>query len=245
MFQSKDEADKRRNNERNLFSPTYVPPVRSSDKGTSEDSKDKEATGGSDSGPGESSEACSNGEANISASSIDSIVGKITTDPYSVRRRTTNLRGQTDVQVAVGTTSILLGNKTSGDLYGLSQEQSRAYGGGLSSTRDITEQKISNEVRYKKIGRIREELAEKAARRLDSALESLDDTKIEVCSATKLAGIAKDMAVVMDKVTRDNTKPDTVHFHLFKPELKTLGDYTTVQLSSPLIIQPPGGGADT
>jgi hypothetical protein len=252
MFITKEEADKRRGNSNNLFSPNYIPPEKSSP--ASEDVEDSGMEERTDSESVPSSEADeessvdeekpSEDESGPEPSRLDSLL-KNMVDPYSVRQRQKNLRGQKDVQVAIGTSALLLGDATAGKVYGLSDSQAFAYRGARSSTSDITEGRPPDESRRVRLSEAKEILAEAAASKLGRALESLTDEKISDCSAIKASTIAKDMATVMDRVTRDNSMPESIHFHIFKPEMKTVRDYAVAKITSPLTEKPQsGGGAD-
>ena len=226
MFISKEEADRRAQDKRNFFSPNYVPPEVVIPE-VKEDEGDEEKEGPSES---------------IRSRDIDALITKAV-DPRQIRQRSRTLQGQTDVQVAIGTTSLILGGKQAGQLYDLSRQQSEAYREGFSTTKDITEGKPPLPARKQRLDTVKELLAEKAAQRLTSALDNLTDEKIEGCSAPKVSAIAKDMATVMDRVTRDRNAPEAIHFHVWKPEMKTVRDYTTVHVSSPIVEQ-SGGGSD-
>jgi hypothetical protein len=220
MFITKEEADRRRDDSKNLFSQNYIKPTT----GPIE-RQDPEVVGpdGADSTP-------------LDNKDIDAILTRAV-DPSTIRRRTSTLHGQKDVQVAIGTSAMILGDAGAGRLYGLSGEQTRAYEQGLSSTKNITEGRAPDPERKLRLGAVKEALAEAAAGRLNHALKSLTNDKIAECSAPKLSMIAKDMSVVMDKVTKDNSMPESIHFHVFRPEIKSLGDYTTVHVSAPIIGQ--------
>jgi hypothetical protein len=249
MFISKEESERRRDDPRNFFSPNYVAPSRGDQQSvvepasvggeTTDETEDEE--GSRDNGSG------SNGSHtetdSLSNRDLDNILTKAV-DPSDIRRRTGILRGKTDVQVAIGTTAMILGGADTGRLYNLSEPQTRAYKDGLSTTKDITEGRPPDENRRLRLSAAKEALAEAAASRLDRALGALTDDKIAQCSAPRVSAIAKDMAVVMDKVTRDNAMPEHIHFHIFKPEMKTVRDYTTVQVTSPIVNQQVGGGTD-
>lgn len=220
MFITKEEADRRRDDSKNLFSKNYLKP----EMGPIE-REDPEVVGPD----GEDVPAITNQD-------IDNILTRAV-DPSTIRRRQSTLHGQRDVQVAIGTSAMILGDAQAGRLYGLSGEQTRAYEQGYSSLRDITDEKPPEENRRVRLSAAKEALAEAAAGRLDRALKSLTNNKIEECSAPKVSAIAKDMAIVMDKVTRDNSMPESIHLHIFRPELKSIGDYATVNVSAPIIGQ--------
>jgi len=223
MFTTKEEADARRNDPRNIFSPSYISPEAMGPI----DKQEPEVVG-----PDEE-EAPS-----LDNRDLDNILSQAV-DASMIRRRSKTLHGQKDVQVAIGASAMILGDAAAGRLYGLSGEQTFAYERGLSSTKDITEKRPPNPERKERLSVVKELLAEKAASRLEQALKSLTNDKIDSCSAPKVSAIAKDMAVVMDKVTKDNSLPESIHFHVFRPEIKSLGDYTTVHVSAPIVGQVP------
>jgi len=164
-------------------------------------------------------------------------------DPYKIRQREKGLRGQTNVQVAIGTVSHIIGSGSAGPLFGLSEGQASAYKEGISSSADrgVNRPPVpTNPDRMKRMRSVKEQLAELASKKLASALKSLTDDKIDGCKASAISGIAKDMATVMDKVTKETSKPESIHFHIFRPEMKQVSEYTTVHVTSPLII--PDGG---
>ena len=228
MFISEEEARKRLEDSRNIFSDFYVPDVSPSDSDKPDPRPDK--LDDSDS-------------PEMEVSDIDRLLtGAV--NPASVRRRTGNLAGQTDVQVAIGGVAELLTQETAGNLFGLSRSQAEAYNRGLGSTKEITQGVITNPDRVNRLASLKVALVEKASGRLNKALTSLTDAKIEDLTAPKISAIAKDMAVVMDKVAKDHDKSEAVHFHIWKPEMKKVENYTTVQVGAPLVIDHPGGGAD-
>src|SRR5262245_52468242 len=166
MFITKEEADKRRNDSRNVLSPNYVRQVVPVER--------KE-------GPSEGESPEDNPPA-LGNKDVDAILSKAV-DPFSIRRRQQTLHGQKDVQVAIGTTAMILGTNDAGNLYNLSEPQTRAYKEGLSSTRDITDGRPPDENRRLRLSAAKEALAEAAASRLNRALGALTDDKISECSA--------------------------------------------------------------
>ena len=234
MFISEEEARKRLEDSRNIFSEFYVPDVR----------EDADALKNDGAGPISPAEIPDNSDSpDIEVSDIDRLLtGAVNAE--AVRRRSGRLVGQTDVQVAIGGVAELLTQQTAGNLFGLSRAQAEAYNRGLSSTREITDGTNSNPERGRRLASLKVALVEKASGRLAKALTSLTDDKIDDLTAPKISAIAKDMAVVMDKVAKDHDKGEAVHFHIWKPEMKKVENYTTVQVGAPLVIDNPGGGAD-
>ena len=145
-------------------------------------------------------------------------------------------RGKEDAQAAIGQTSLVIGDRSAGALFGLSQEQTRAYGQALTSLNDITEGTPPKPGLKRKVEEFREILAAKAAGRLGNALDMLDEAKLsKVKRATNLSRIAKDMAVIVEKVSpKDDSAEGGVHFHIYKPEIQVEQNYQVVTVGSAL-----------
>lgn len=217
MFLTEEQAKARLHNARNIFSEDFEP-VPSED--TPEEDKPEAPE----------------------INEIDNLLDA-SNDPYKIRQRERNLKGQTKIQTAIGTVSHIIGPTSTGPLFGLSTQQTNAYQAGISTSKEYGQGAPltpTNPERFKRMKSVKEQLAILASAKLKTALTSLTDEKIDECKATALSGIAKDMAAVMDKVTKETSKPESIHFHIFRPEMKTVSEYTTVQVSSPLII--PDGG---
>jgi hypothetical protein len=147
-----------------------------------------------------------------------------------------NYRGRLESQVAIAETSLIIGQTKTHRVFDLSEPQTQAYTRGLSSTSDITSGTPPKPELIKRINKIKEQLAEKAAARLDLTLEAMSATKIsEIKRATNLSKVAKDMAVILDKCT--DTKEDGrggVHFHIYRPEPALELAYPTVTVGPKL-----------
>lgn len=243
MFISREEADARKNSTENFLSPNYIPPtldpwdgglspqpfpVSSPDKpknlpDTSSSVPEPSSSNNDDVGPTHDV---------MARSTIDALL-KGTVDPYGEKKSNGTLRGQIDTQIAVGTTGVLLGPTASSHLFGLSKEQVRAYQNGMGSTAEYTDEP-HNKTRSERMKTVKDTLAEMAAGRLESALVALTDDKIEKEKyATGIARVAKDMAIIIDKVTKNDVEEQGIHFHIFRPEMKTVAQYNTVHLTAP------------
>lgn len=143
-------------------------------------------------------------------------------------------RGKTEAQVAIGKTALMIGQGTAGKIFGLSNSQSEAYAHALTSTADITDHTPPNPSRKQQLDEFREVLAAKAASRLGETLEMLSEQKLsQVKRATNLSKIAKDMAVIVEKVSpKESADQGGVHFHIYKPEIEVEQSYQVVTVGS-------------
>jgi len=240
MFLTEAEAKRRLEHSRNILSPNYVQEIEAESESVSEPESSEQEQ--------ESDDSSQDQLATPVLSDIDKLLAGAV-DPQRIRGRTGTLRGQVDAQVAVGTTALILGAGKTGPMFGLSEQQSYAYREGLSTTSDLADRKDRVPERSRRIRTVKEQLAEVASNKLRAALTSLTDSKINECNGPRISSIAKDMAVVLDKVTKDHEKAESIHFHIFRPEMRTVSDYTTVPVGSGAVIEAvtvtkKGGGAD-
>lgn len=143
------------------------------------------------------------------------------------------MRGRPDLQATVGLTADLIGNKEAGAMFGLSHDHTSGLSNGQASGAERGGYAAENKELKSRLGQMKNDLALKAADKLDSALDALSDTKItSIKHATNIARVAKDMAVIIDKVTKDNSREEGIHFHLYRPEMKTVQNYGTVHLNA-------------
>jgi hypothetical protein len=147
-----------------------------------------------------------------------------------------NYRNRLESQVAIAQTELIIGDTKTSQTFGLSLPQTYAYTRGLRSTADITNHTPPKPELTSRINKIKEELAEKAAARLDETLNALSASKIaEIKRATNLSKVAKDMAVILDKCT--DTKEEGgkgVHFHIFVPDPVDVDRYPIVNVGPKL-----------
>lgn len=148
-------------------------------------------------------------------------------------------RGKMDAQIAIAETSLILGPVAAGRAFGLHPSQVSAYAAGADTTTGQAGQFNLKNPRPERLARInvmKERLAIKAGRRVNSCLELLTDEKLQaVTEASTLAHIAKDMATVLDKVTdKKATDEGGIHFHLYRPESAPESKYETIEVGSRL-----------
>lgn len=141
-------------------------------------------------------------------------------------------RGKLESQVAIAQTELIIGQTATSRAFQLSDSQTVAYSRGLRSTGDITTHTPPKPELTSRINKIKEELAEKAAARLDLTLDALSASKIgEIKRATNLSKVAKDMAVILDKCTENKEDSSKgVHFHIFVPDPVDIDRYPIVNV---------------
>lgn len=147
-----------------------------------------------------------------------------------------NYRGKLESQVAIAETGLIIGQTTTSRVFGLSEPQTFAYSNGLRSAADITNHVPPKPDLSSRINKIKAELAEKAAARLDATLDALSASKIgEIKRATNLSKVAKDMAVILDKCTENKEEGGKgVHFHIFVPDPVDIDRYPIVNVGPKL-----------
>jgi hypothetical protein len=164
----------------------------------------------------------------------------INLDPFEGKRR---FRMNTEAQEAIGQVAAMTTQQTAADLFGLSQAQTHAYDNGASSSNHVARGEHKQDLKAR-LDKFRELLAAKAAIRLHETLDTLDEDKLRsVKKATNLSRIAKDMATVMRNVEErlDRNQGDTVHFHVWKPDMKPESSYDVVEAS---VVRSADGGED-
>jgi hypothetical protein len=219
MFSTREQSESRRNSTENVFGDRFEPSSVFRDKGVIvpeivvPDITDK---------PVETEEGAD--DENFRTLLEDS--------QRSALMRHGNLRGKHDIQAAVGLTADLLTNAASGALYGVGEKQASGYSHGISTQNDYSTKTERPELKSK-LGALKSNLALKAAHRLDQTLDALDGEKIgKIRNPVNIARVAKDMAVVIDKVTKDSSQEEGIHFHIYRPEMKNLQNYGTVHLNA-------------
>jgi len=87
-----------------------------------------------------------------------------------------------------------------------------------------------------KLVQVRTRISNRAANRLNSALKSLANKNLDEEKAKDLSSIAKDMAVVFDKLSPVKAQEHAdenkhLHLHMYAPKMKTLADYEIIDLN--------------
>lgn len=148
-------------------------------------------------------------------------------------------QGRLESQVAIAETEIIAGSAIAARTFGLSVPQTIAYSQGQRSNSELHPSGNGAPPKPELLARInktKQELAVKAANRLDLTLNALTPQKIsQIKRATNLSKVAKDMSVILDKCTpKDEGDKGGVHFHIYRPELRAETSYTTVNVGPSL-----------
>jgi hypothetical protein len=154
-----------------------------------------------------------------------------------------------DDQVAIAETSFILGPKSTGQVFGLGPEQVSAYArgsdtGGNSSSNPYNRDNPRPE-RLARVNAVKERLALKAGLKVKKCLDLLDDEKLGgMKKATTISRVAKDMAIIMEKVS-DKGKGDAggIHFHVHRPEIRSEKTYDVIEIGAAEIRSSPDNAA--
>lgn len=145
-------------------------------------------------------------------------------DDLIQNRPRVNYKHKMEAQVAIAETALILGsNRQAGHIFGhTSGMQAGAYREGKSGNQDKHLDTPYKNLRRVKLNDMKERLALKAGRRLKKSLELMSDELLEsIKDPIKLSTVAKDMASVIDriKVQEERSAGDSVHFHIYRPEM--------------------------
>lgn len=143
-------------------------------------------------------------------------------------------RGNLESQKAIAETALILGPRAAGAVFDLSTEQTRAYEGGRSSLREITEEKPRKPELVKHIDAAKARIATAAAACLEGTLAEITPARIAgIKKVTNLTKVGKDLVTILAKCTEVETgEKEGVHFHIFKPEVNIEQNYNTVVIGS-------------
>lgn len=115
-------------------------------------------------------------------------------------------------------------------MFGVSDSSASAYANGTTSTKTYDEPRKGI---LAHINRHKERITKKAHSRLNSVLDSLTPEKLEDVKARDLAGIAKDMSVViknMEPEIKEGSSNNKPVFIFYKPEIKQESYYPIVKV---------------
>lgn len=111
--------------------------------------------------------------------------------------------------------------------FGISPASISAYKNGATSTASY--HKPSD-----KLNQVRTRVSSRAANRLNEALKALGNKNLEDEKAKDIASIAKDMAVVFDKISpvkqQERADEKAMHIHLYAPKMKSVEDYEVIDM---------------
>lgn len=113
------------------------------------------------------------------------------------------------------------------DALNISPSSISAYKNGATSTASYDS---PNKKLRAHIDNVKERITKKASNRLIRALNNLDEDKMNELGARDLSGVAKDMSVIIDKMSpkADKSTEQHAHIHLYTPPQKKLEDYESI-----------------
>jgi hypothetical protein len=248
MFISKREAAERLHDESNVFrlpdepitgeTPKELPEDQDTLPGLGEEA-DPESEEGPISTPAHPRPAATPDKKEVdptsSFSALDHLLGP---SARLIGKPKPSYRGRMDDQVAIAETSFILGPKSTGQVFGLGPEQVSAYArgsdtGGNSSSNPYNRDNPRPE-RLARVNAVKERLALKAGLKVKKCLDLLDDDKLGAMKkATTISRVAKDMAIIMEKVS-DKGKGDAggIHFHVHRPEIRSEKTYDVIEIGA-------------
>jgi hypothetical protein len=93
----------------------------------------------------------------------------------------------------------------------------------------------------------RTKIRDLAFKRLNTVLECLDDQKIKkIEKARELAQVGSQLAIISEKMLpKEMSAEQTVHFHMYRPEVKKESDYEAVEVGEERVVQKYLEGAVT
>lgn len=160
------------------------------------------------------------------------------------RRRT---RTQPNLTPREAADAILVGQltdrKNAATLYGVNDDHIRLMTDNRAQGHDRKNQPSLVEI----IESQRTKIRDLAFKRLNTVLECLDDKKIQkIEKARELAQVGAQLAVISEKMLpKEMSAEQTVHFHMFRPEVKKESDYEAVSVGEERVEQKYLEGAVT
>lgn len=140
-------------------------------------------------------------------------------------------RRHPEERAGIAEVSLLLGDTVAGQLSGANPSSAWSYkhafhnsdGGGNRTVQPYLKERID---------KARSIIQLRASSRLKTCLSLLDEDKIgELQKATELSQVAKDMAVILQKMDKNEAHIGTqVSFHIHKPEMRAADSYDLVPL---------------
>lgn len=116
------------------------------------------------------------------------------------------------------------------ETFNVSKSSVSAYKNGVTSTAVYNDEKDKNLISH--INKVKNRITKKASNLLITALDSMSPDKFSDISVRDAAAVAKDMAVIVDKMIGSNTnkeeKSNQLHIHLHAPNQKSDDSYGEV-----------------
>jgi predicted transcriptional regulator len=138
------------------------------------------------------------------------------------------------LRAIIGEEALLNGRQSALDLardFGISPSSVSAYSKGATSTASYNEPKSSI---VSVVNKARERAAKKAAKTLNQALATITQEKLDFTDAKDLAGIARDMSVLIKNLepqsASDSSEAKSPQFVIFAPQFRDERSFETIQV---------------
>ncbi|RPH73992.1 hypothetical protein EHM76_04470 [bacterium] len=131
----------------------------------------------------------------------------------------------------------LTSHKNAGNLFGVNDDHVRLMTDHGTQSHSSIDRPNNNLVSI--IEGQRTKIRDLAFKRLNTVLECLDEDKIKgIAKARELATVGAQLAVISEKMLPKEMSADqTVHFHMYRPEVKKESDYETVAVGEERVPQ--------
>lgn len=228
MFISNEEAEKRKRSSHNVL--TVIRKDGDSDAGEAH-TREPEVIYPDEILPAEDSSCASAIAAGIDAPS-GALLRKMCGLPVSGRKR-----GQPnmplEMQAAVATAAQLSSTRAAADVFGTSYHHADELKHGYTNQADRYDAQTDPDKDLAAvINKQKKDVRDLAFQKLTKTLGLISDEKLNIITdATKLGRLAKDLAGVVDKVLpKEATNVGGVHFHVWRPDMKTESEYEVVSV---------------
>lgn len=134
------------------------------------------------------------------------------------------------LQRTIGQTAIEEGREEAialADKLGISKSSVSAYTNGAASTSSYNE---PHPAIGPHISTVKNKIATRARSKLLKSLKAINKTKLEESSARELAGVAKDLSAIADKMESDKSDGPNVSFVLVTPRQKKMEQFEVIDV---------------
>ena len=141
----------------------------------------------------------------------------------------------TSERATLGLAGILLGGPAAGKLLDRGSSTSHELRHGYRSQVDMYEKRAQDPELISKLDEQRSRVRDLAFDRLTSAVGLITHEKLaQIKDVTKLSKVSRDLVTVVDKTSpKEAAIEGGLHFHVWKPEMKTEEQYEVINVNSP------------
>lgn len=147
-----------------------------------------------------------------------------------VRGRTEGSNNRTEEErEEIAVSAVVSGTLETAREYGINKDTVSAYKNGHRTT-GIGREKVDTSL-TKKVNETKELISGAAQNKLQIAIDALTDQKIGTAKARDIAGIAKDMSVIVKNMLTDSPLVDNRQVHIYQPRLREEDDFEVIEVS--------------